>query len=329
MPTNTRPTNGETEVILPADAAIAADNRNPRRPRRRAQNPAPVRADDPDGDDGQVEAEPTMGTLEQTGPQDTLEALVLFPECRAAVLDGLRQINMRDQLESVWGISSILPMSGRCVLNFWGKPGTGKTRVARAIAAKLGKPLLRVDYSEIISKYLGDTAKHIKKAFAEAREFNAVLLFDEADSLCSRRINMAESCATSINQNRNVLMQELDGFDGVVVLTTNLFENFEPALLRRIAKHVEFKLPNRSMRREIFRHHACGQAERWQVDWDEVAGQSKWLSGGDILNVCVNSILSGSRSEDPAEWAVTTEIVLREVYAVKEAKEANGGTAEQ
>ena len=97
----------------------------------------------------------------------------------------------------------------------------------------------------------------------------------------------------------------------------------------RIAKHVEFKLPNRSMRLEIFRHHACGPAERWQVDWDEVAGQSKWLSGGDILNVCVNSILSGSRSEDPAEWAVTTEIVLREVYAVKEAKEANGGTAEQ
>ena len=88
--------------------------------------------------------------------------------------------------------------------------GTGKTRAALAIAWRLRKRLYQVDYSAIISKYLGDTAKHITQAFKRAAELDAVLFFDEADSLLSKRVDMNESCATSINQNRNVLMQCLE-----------------------------------------------------------------------------------------------------------------------
>ena len=87
----------------------------------------------------------------------------------------------------------------------------------------LGKPLYQVDYSAVISKYLGDTAKHIKAVFQAARDQDAVLFFDEADSLLSKRVATSESCSTSINQNRNTLMQELDRFDGVVIVTEDLF----------------------------------------------------------------------------------------------------------
>ncbi len=130
------------------------------------------------------------------------------------ILDGLRAIQIRDQLEEVWSISRLQPQQGRCILNFYGPPGTGKSRAALATAHKIGKPLYQVDYSSVISKYLGDTAKHIKLAFERATHHGAALFLDEADSLLSRRVSLGESCATSINQNRNTLMQELDRFEG-------------------------------------------------------------------------------------------------------------------
>jgi len=112
-----------------------------------------------------------------------------------------------------------------------------------------------VAFSAVISKYLGDTAKHIKRAFERASHHGAVLFLDEDDSLLSKRVSLDESCATSINQNRNFLMQELDRFEGVVVMTTNLFGNYDAALLRRVQRHIQFRLPDASMRREIIALH--------------------------------------------------------------------------
>jgi ATP-dependent 26S proteasome regulatory subunit len=183
---------------------------------------------------------------------------------------------------------------------------------------KLGKPLYQVDYSAVISKYLGDTAKHIKAAFQAARDHGAVLFFDEADSLLSKRVATGESCSTSINQNRNCLMQELDRFDGVVIVTTNLFENYDPALLRRIKRHIKFRVPDASMRRELFALH-LPNPDRVQADYAVLAALSRGLSGGDILNVCVNSIYAGSTDPNPERWLVTQEMVEREVAKVRKA----------
>jgi SpoVK/Ycf46/Vps4 family AAA+-type ATPase len=209
-------------------------------------------------------------------------------------------------------------------LNFFGPPGTGKTRAALGIALRLGKPLYQVDYSAVISKYLGDTAKHIKAAFAAAREQNAVLFFDEADSLLSKRVATGESCSTSINQNRNCLMQELDRFDGVVIVTTNLFENYDPAMLRRIQRHIKFRLPDASMRRELFALH-LPNPDRVKADFAVLAELSRGLSGGDILNVCVNSIYTSSTDPNPAEWQVTQGMLESEIRKVRKAKAEHSG----
>jgi SpoVK/Ycf46/Vps4 family AAA+-type ATPase len=112
-----------------------------------------------------------------------------------------------------------------------------------------------VGYSAVISKYLGDTAKHIKAVVQAARDQNAVLFFDEADRLLFKRVATGESCSTGINQNRNTLMQELDRVDGVLIGSTTLFENYDRALLHRIQQHIHFRLPNASMRRELFALH--------------------------------------------------------------------------
>ncbi len=185
-------------------------------------------------------------------------------------------------------------------MNFYGPPGTGKTRAALGIALRLGKPLYQVDYSAVISKYLGDTAKHIKAAFQAACEHGAILFFDEADSLLSKRVSTGESCSTSINQNRNCLMQELDRFDGVVIVTTNLFENYDPALLRRIQRHIKFRVPDASMRRELFALH-LPNPDRVTGDYAVLAALSRGLSGGDILNVCVNATHAGNMDAAPAK----------------------------
>jgi len=160
--------------------------------------------------------------------------------------------------------------------------------------------------------------------FQAARDQDAVLFFDEADSLLSKRVAMVESCSTSINQNRNTLMQELDRFDGVVIVTTNLFENYDPALLRRIQRHIHFRLPNASMRRELFANH-LPNPDRVKADYAVLAELSRGLSGGDILNVCVNAIYAGSVDADSTKWRVTQGMVEREIAKVKKAKAEHSG----
>ena len=288
------------EVELTPEAATADDQSNGRR--RRAKEL------------------PQVGSLVEPTERDELDLLVLHDEAKADIISGLRSIERRADLERVWNISKVEPQAGRCILNLWGVPGTGKTRAARAIARRLGKPLYVVDYSAIISKYIGDTAKHITLAFAVADYLKAVLFFDEADSLLSKRADMDESCATSINQNRNVLMQCLDKFNGVVIMTTNLFQNYDEAILRRIARHIEFKLPNRAMRKQIFGLH-LSNLQRVEADLDEVARAAKGLSGGDIKNVCLNSIYAGSVGDVPESWKITQTILLAEITKVKTSKE--------
>ena len=224
---NLKPPMPEHEETLPPDAATAADHRNPRRRNNGASN----------GD------APDLGVLVTPQPHHELDRLVLHADVRNDIAAGLRAIQRRADLEAVWSISQLQPQDGRCILNFHGPPGTGKTRAALGVALRLGQPLYQVDYSAVISKYLGDTAKHIAACFKRASELGAVLFFDEADSLLSRRVNIGESCATSINQNRNVLMQELDRFNGVVIVTTNLFGNYDPALLRRISPSHQVPAP--------------------------------------------------------------------------------------
>lgn len=252
--------------------------------------------------------------------------ILVFPETREAINIGINKILRRDQLEAVWGISAIEPRVNRSIMNFYGPPGTGKTLTAMALAAQLEKKVYQVDYSQVISKYVGDTAKHIKGAFDKARELDAILFFDEADSLLSKRVDMAAqgdaSFATSINQNRNVLMQELDRFNGIVIMATNFFCNYDEAMLRRIAQHVPFKLPDREMRAELFKLHIPrhDRVVISDVEWQDIAAHADNFSGGDILNAVVNAINRVSLEDNIEQWRLTKPALLQEVQAIKEAK---------
>ena len=303
----------EPEIACTGDESQPVeDHRNPRRRGRRS-----------DGNQA-----PEVGILVDTEPRHALDRLVLQPSVVADIEAALRLIEIREQLEVVWKLHEIQPQRGRCIVNFYGPPGTGKTRAALGIARRLGKPLYQVDYSAIVSKYLGDTAKHIALAFKQAAEADAVLFFDEADSLLSRRVAIGESCSTSINQNRNCLMQELDRFGGVVVMTTNLFGNYDEAILRRIARHIEFALPNVEMRERLFRAH-LPNADLVPSDLRQAAIKARGFSGGDILNACLNAMLAASADPIPDNWQLSEAALLAEIAKIQSGKSAHSGTAER
>jgi SpoVK/Ycf46/Vps4 family AAA+-type ATPase len=266
-----------------------------------------------------------LGLIQPDPERDKFENLVLSDECVHGIRVGAHRVLNRDQMEQVWHISKVDPHP-RTVLNFFGASGTGKTRAAMAIARELSMPVLKVDYAGMVSSLHGQTGKQIKKAFKAAKDANAILLLDEADSLVSKRISMHAdrlSMAVCVNLERNVFMQELDSFNGVVILTTNFFNNYDEAILRRIAQHVEFKMPNAEMREKLFKLHIPNMARVGEVDWKTVVVASKGLSGGDIFQVVVNAINDASLDPNPDNWRLTQDHLMAEVKRLFSAKLAS------
>jgi SpoVK/Ycf46/Vps4 family AAA+-type ATPase len=110
----------------------------------------------------------------------------------------------------------------------------------------------------------------------------------------------------------------------VVIVTTNLFENYDPALLRRIQRHIKFRLPDASMRRELFALH-LPNPDRVQADYAVLAELSRGLSGGDILNISLNAIYAGSTDSNPERWKVTQEMIEAEIKKARKAKAEHSG----
>lgn len=144
---------------------------------------------------------------------------------------------------------------------FHGPSGTGKTMAASAIARQLGLPLLRADLSQIMDKYVGETEKHLGRLLQCARETRCVLLFDEADALFGRRAEVSSGHDKYANLSTSYLLQEIEGYDGVALLSTNLLQNFDEAFLRRLHYIVRFTLPDRELREVLWRR-AIPEARR-------------------------------------------------------------------
>lgn len=276
-----------------------------------------------------------VGMLLTPSDADSWSKILLPEETKKTIQNSMTKLKLRSFLDNDWNLNSIDPMSNRSILNFYGPPGTGKTLSAKAIAKVLGKKLIQVDYSQVESKWVGETGKNIQKVFQYAKQFNAVILFDEADSLVSKRNKSAsdEQNANHVNQSRNVFMQELDRFDGVVILTTNLFENYDEALLRRVQQHVEFSLPTEEIRKQLFKNMIPKEVPvASDLNFDELASLSDGLSGGNIQTVCLEAIVAVAcesfEQGEEAELAkskLTQVALVREIEKVKSAKEKHSG----
>lgn len=267
-----------------------------------------------------------IGTILELKEKDKIDNLILSDMVKKSLKSTILKLKYKDFLQNQWNLKSI-DSSNKNVLNFYGKPGTGKTLSAKAIANELGQNILQVDYSQVESKYVGETGKNIALFFQVAKDNNAVILLDEADSLVSKRGTDGMS-NNYVNLNRNIFMQELDKFDGTVILTTNLFQNYDEALLRRISAHVEFELPSLDQRVELYKMHIPNEVRKENIDMVTISKESEGFSGGDILNVCINAMVSAviDSNENVQNACLKEHHLKNEITKIKQSKRQHQGT---
>jgi len=237
--------------------------------------------------------------VESVSPQRTLDDVILPPATRRSLEQALVHVTQHDLVFNRWGFRERHPTSLALAFNFAGLPGTGKTICAEAIAHALGARLLIVRYAHVESMWMGETAKNVSAAFRIARKDNAVLLFDEADAIASRRSSsLDQAFVRETNTVINVLLQELELFNGVVIFATNLAANFDPAFERRIRTHILFEMPGVEERERIWRVqvHPSRTPLADDVNFRALA-EAYDVSGGDIRNAVLKAALAAAAEE--------------------------------
>jgi len=225
-------------------------------------------------------------------PERTLAEVVLPAQTRRALDQALAEVRNHTLIFGHWGLGERHATGLGLAFNFAGPPGTGKTICAQAIAHALGMKLLIVDYAEAQSMWVGETPKNVVAAFRAASEQNAVLFFDEADAIATRRSSGGGSMPDQRESNLtvNVLLRELENFNGIVIFATNLAANFDPAFERRIRTHVLFEMPGADEREQIWKLqiHPARTPLAADVSFRELAERFE-LSGGDIKNAVIKA----------------------------------------
>ena len=256
---------------------------------------------------------------------------LIVPEATLAQLRALlTKIKYHRVLYEDFGLNTVDPEGGRTAINLYGPPGTGKSFAAEALAAELGMGLIRANYAEIESKYVGETAKNIQAAFEKARQTQAVLFFDEADSILGRRLTaITQSTDHAVNVSRSVMLLELDHFAGVTIFATNLASNYDPAFVRRILGHVPLPLPGPELRARLWRAHIPRQmpVALAEDDWPALVDATDGLAGGDVLNSVIAAAAAAVEREGPA-CTVRLSDFLAAVAAAKRAKREVGARLE-
>jgi SpoVK/Ycf46/Vps4 family AAA+-type ATPase len=222
---------------------------------------------------------------QSVAPRLTFDDVILPDSTRRALEHALAQVRQHDLIFRQWGLGERYATGQGLAFNFAGPPGTGKSICAEAVAYALGRRLLVVRYAEVESMWVGETPKNVAELFRIATEENAVLLFDEADSIAARRSTSPDQSFTrEANAVVNVLLKELESFRGVVIFATNLAANFDPAFERRIRQQVLFEVPDAKARERIWRAqmHPRTPLHR-DVDFRRLGEQFE-VTGGDIRN---------------------------------------------
>jgi SpoVK/Ycf46/Vps4 family AAA+-type ATPase len=237
--------------------------------------------------------------VESVTPERTLADVVLPAQTRRTLEQALAQVRNHTLIFRTWGLGERHASGRGLTFNFAGPPGTGKTICAEAVAHAVGMKLLVVDYAEAESMWVGETPKNIAAIFSAATDHNAVLFFDEADAIATRRSAGATlSYDREMNLTVNVLLRELEAFNGIVIFATNLAANFDPAFERRIRTHVLFEMPGMEERSQIWQLQIHPKKTALAADVDFLRLAERYaMSGGDIKNAVIKA--AGAAAAEP------------------------------
>jgi hypothetical protein len=242
----------------------------------------------------------------------TWSQIVLPADIHDSIVELVARIRHRRTVYDTWGFDQVMSTSRGLTALFQGGPGTGKTLVASAIANELGLDLYRIDLSRVMSKWIGETEQNLAKVFDAAEEGQALILFDEADSLFSKRTEVRTSVDRYANLEVNYLLQRLDTFEGVAVLTTNFGTAIDAAFKRRLSCRLTFPFPDEEARERLWRVHLPEQLPLGgKIDLSDLAHRYK-MSGGYIRNAALRAAFLAAEeqaalTQDHLERAVRAE----------------------
>jgi hypothetical protein len=194
------------------------------------------------------------GTLARVEPaRRSLRELILSPDTRADIVKIIAAFSNRGRVLDEWSLGARISRGTGLVCLFNGDPGTGKTMAAEVIAHELGLEMMRVNVATIVSKYIGETEKNLTQVFEQANPELDLLLFDEADALFAQRTTVKGSTDRYSNMEINVLLELVEGYRGIAVLTTNLKQGIDKAFMRRLSFKIDFTVPGVEEREFIWR----------------------------------------------------------------------------
>lgn len=249
---------------------------------------------------------PQLDTLAQRlYPKAIWEDIVLPPEETNLLQQIADQVRQRRKVYQEWGFENRMNRGLGISALFAGESGTGKTMAAEVIANDLRLNLYRIDLSAVVSKYIGETEKNLRRLFDAAEDGGTILFFDEADALFGKRSEVKDSHDRYANIEINYLLQRMEGFKGLAILATNMRNALDNAFVRRLRFIVTFQFPSPVERQKIWQRAFPNAVPKENLDFARLAKLN--LTGGSIHNVALNSAFLAAQQESP----VTMPLVLQ------------------
>jgi hypothetical protein len=237
------------------------------------------------------------GLAERIDGTTSWDDLVL-PEAQMRTLRAIAgQLRQRTTVYDRWGFGDRNARGLGISALFAGPSGTGKTLAAEVLANELDLDLYRVDLSSVVSKYIGETEKNLRRLFDAAEESGAILLFDEADALFGKRSEVKDSHDRYANIEVSYLLQRMEAYRGLAILTTNARSALDPAFLRRLRFVVEFPFPDADQRAEIWRRIFPSATPTERLNLVKLA--SLRIPGGNIRNIAMNAAFLAADACEP------------------------------
>ncbi len=254
---------------------------------------------------------PRLDALAQRiGCRATWDDLVL-PEAELGLLHQIAaQVRNRSTVYHDWGFAERTNRGLGITALFAGPSGTGKTMAAEVLANHLRLSLYRIDLSAVVSKYIGETEKNLRRLFDAAEQGAAVLLFDEADALFGKRSEVKDSHDRYANIEVNYLLQRMESYRGVAVLATNMRSALDPAFLRRLRFVVTFPFPAAAERRQIWSKVFPPRTQTDDLNLDRLAGLT--ASGGMIQNIALNAAFLAASASAPVSMRLVLDAARTE-----------------
>ena len=220
-------------------------------------------------------------------PKYTWDDVILPLEQKTQLKNACNQVKYRHIVYGEWGFGGKLSYGKGLSMLFSGPPGTGKTMSAQVVANELHLELYKIDLSQVVSKYIGETEKNLQEIFNEAQLSNAILFFDETDALFGKRSEVKDSHDRYANIETAFLLQKVEEYEGITILATNFIQNIDEAFMRRINFIIEFPFPDNKYREKIWRSVFPEDAPlEKDIDYEFIAKRFE-VSGGNIKNIAV------------------------------------------